>query len=383
MLGSTLGLMFATAACNARQEQSAPVLSSTPPPISAPVSSVRASAAVVPASANVAPTPGVVSHPGVVGIEAGTELRTLAFLPSGKTLLGVGWDGVLSSTDPVPTPRGVWVWDLARGTKIRTIPFADVEHGASAGQRIFVDSQDGSVHLWDLDQDKEIFSSYAEGAPVNAVALSQDGKLAAAVGEGGKLNIWTIGATTTPFTVTLAQGKLHTVAFTPDGRFVIVGTSERTALIVNANTGRVRATFAGHDERLATIDDQPVGVWSLATSPDGTLVATGSWDGVVRLWKAQTEGRTSKPAQALEGHNDLIMSLAFSADGRVVASGSRDGTARAWSVTAGKSLGTFKPDSHGGTPWSHFVTAVALSTDGTTLATGDGSGAIRFYALSP
>ena len=67
-------------------------------------------------------------------------------------------------------------------------------------------------------------------------------------------------------------------------------------------------------------------VASVAFSPDGRLLASGSWDRTVRLWDVQT-GRTLR---TLTGHTHMVTSVAFSPDGRVLASGSGDGTVRLW-----------------------------------------------------
>jgi WD40 repeat protein len=64
----------------------------------------------------------------------------------------------------------------------------------------------------------------------------------------------------------------------------------------------------------------------VAFSPDGSRVASGSYDETVRAWDAQT----GQCQQTLEGHSDWVHSVAFSPDGSRVASGSDDKTARVW-----------------------------------------------------
>ena len=67
-------------------------------------------------------------------------------------------------------------------------------------------------------------------------------------------------------------------------------------------------------------------IWAVAFSPDGRLVASGSSDRTVKLW----DPATGAVRRTLEGHSDSIMAVAFSPDGRLVASGSRDKTVRLW-----------------------------------------------------
>jgi WD40 repeat protein len=68
-------------------------------------------------------------------------------------------------------------------------------------------------------------------------------------------------------------------------------------------------------------------VTSVAFSPDGRRVVTGSGDGTARVWNLSG---TTAAAAVLEGHRDAVWSVAFSLDGKRVVTGSRDNTARVW-----------------------------------------------------
>ena len=71
-------------------------------------------------------------------------------------------------------------------------------------------------------------------------------------------------------------------------------------------------------------------VRSVAFSPDGRTLVSGSSDGTVRLWDVTTRQQIGDP---LNGHDDVIRSVAFSPDGKTLVSGGADGTARLWDVT--------------------------------------------------
>ena len=80
--------------------------------------------------------------------------------------------------------------------------------------------------------------------------------------------------------------------------------------------GRLLATLAGHTGP----------VHRVALSPDGRLLASGSWDRTLRLW----ETPNGRLLATLRGHTGLVLGVALFADGRLLASGSEDGTVRLW-----------------------------------------------------
>ena len=109
---------------------------------------------------------------------------------------------------------------------------------------------------------------------------------------------------------------VSSVAFSPDGTRLASGSSDKTIRLWDAATGEELATLRGHEE----------GVLSVAFSPDGTRLASASGDKTIKLWDAAT----GEELTVLRGHEGGVTSVAFSPDGSRIASGSRDKTIRLW-----------------------------------------------------
>ena len=105
-----------------------------------------------------------------------------------------------------------------------------------------------------------------------------------------------------------------------DGRAgrVAVGSGDGTVTIWDEKSGEAVHTLR-HDR----------GVWALAFSPDGRLLAAGEDAGTVRLWNVADWRKLKK----FPGHSGIVFSLAFNPEGTRLVSGSWDGTAQVWDVS--------------------------------------------------
>jgi len=104
--------------------------------------------------------------------------------------------------------------------------------------------------------------------------------------------------------------SVNSVAFSPDGRYIVSGSGDSTIWLWDAQTGKqVGHPLQGHTSS----------VNSVAFSPDGRHIVSGSWDKTIQLWNAQIGGQVGNP---LQGHTGSVLSVAFSPDGRHIVSGS-------------------------------------------------------------
>ena len=164
---------------------------------------------------------------------------------------------------------------------------------------------------------------------VSSVAFSPDGRRIVSGSTDNTLKVW--DAATGQETLTL---KGHTswvmsVAFSPDGRRIVSGSDDKTLKVWDAATGQETLTLKGHTEA----------VWSVAFSPDGRRIVSGGADKTMKVWDAATGQETL----TLKGHTGKVMSVAFSPDGRRIVSGSGDlfsgsgdNTLKIWDAATGQ-----------------------------------------------
>ena len=147
------------------------------------------------------------------------------------------------------------------------------------------------------------------------------------------------------------------VAFSPNGQTLASGSWDGKIRLWDVHTPQHKTLLIRH------LDD----VISVAFSPDGQTLASGSWDKTVRLWNPST-GRLKR---TLTGHAEGIESVAFSPDGQTLASGSADQTIRLWNPSNGQLKGTLRGQGR--------MRAVVFSPDGKTIASGSSDKTIRLW----
>jgi uncharacterized protein YjiK len=150
--------------------------------------------------------------------------------------------------------------------------------------------------------------------------------------------------------------QVETVAFSPNGQMLASGSRDKTIDLWEMPSGQLLRTLKGHSET----------IFSVAFSPDGRTLASGSED-AIRLWDEES----GQVLRTLKGSDDAI-AVAFSPDGRVLASGDYDKTIKFWDVASGRTVVT-------GVGHTKNIEAVAFSPDGRTLASGSDDKTIKLW----
>ena len=151
---------------------------------------------------------------------------------------------------------------------------------------------------------------------------------------------------------------VKSVAWSPDGERIVSGSYDSTARVWDVATQTTLVTYPGHNDP----------VERAAWSPDGQYIASASLDTTVQVWKAANGERVC----IYQGHNKSVWAIAWSPDGKHIVSGSEDGTAQVWGALTGEPVLTY--DKHNGP-----VETVAWSPDGQSIASGSDDSTVRIW----
>jgi WD40 repeat protein len=320
----------------------------------------------------------------------GSDIISIAFSPDG-TLIAAGTDD-----------NAVHLWDTTSGEEVATLrghrdSILSVAFSPD-GERLASGSSDHTVLLWNIEASLEagelspcnrtsVYGGLNAAQQANhncnrvhelagftndvrSLSFSDDGSLLAtgscAQQEGrrcssGEVRLWDVDM---PGEISLLLEQsdwVDSVAFSPDGSQLASGSRDQTIAIWDIETGNLTTTLYG---QLGEVE-------SVAFSDNGLLLVSGGGDENVLIWDLVN---SDNPPRVLSGHTEDITHVTFSPDGRLIVSASRDDHVRVWDVRSGIILGDFV--GHIGD-----VNSVAYRQDGTMFASGGADSTIRLWGL--
>ena len=143
--------------------------------------------------------------------------------------------------------------------------------------------------------------------------------------------------------------SVNSVAYSPDGLRIVSGSTDKTVKVWDPATGKETLTLNGHSDS----------VNSVSFSPDGKRIVSGSDDNTLKVWDAAT----GLEILTFAGHSDRVWSVSFSPDGKRIVSGSDDNSLKVWDAATGQETLTLKGHTGG-------VTSVSFSPNAKRVVSG-------------
>ncbi|MBD2731696.1 pentapeptide repeat-containing protein [Nostoc sp. FACHB-892] len=274
-----------------------------------------------------------------------------------------------------------------RNADLTTSMFAETLSSVSSvsfnpdGSLLATGDLEGKICLWRVVDGQQVLTLQGHTGWILAVTFSPDGKMLASCSHDSLIRLWDMqridSEPSNPATLAEVSdsshlpvtclntlrghfGQVWTIAFSPDGQLLASGSDDQTIRLWNAHDGTCLTVLQGHTG----------GVTSVSFSPNGQMLASASEDASIRLWSVD-HGTILK---TLSGHTRWVWAVAFSPDGQSLASGSEDCTIRLWEVKTG----TCRKTLQGHTGW---VTSLSFSPNGQTLASGSEDASVRLWSV--
>jgi WD40 repeat protein len=285
-------------------------------------------------------------------------VEAVAFSPDGGTLASCGFDHTVRLWD---TSR--WDGERPAPPEVLTHPSVVFAMAFSPDGSLLAAAADGSLTIWSRDPSyhRQVERS---GESYRSLAFSPDGRTLALGSEDGTIRLWEMPAARERAVLRGHIGTVKGLAFSPDGKFLASGGQEGRAVLWDA---------IGSTAPRVLVEEGPSPIRSLAFSPDGRIVGVAQ-----PTYKAQDVlffgVDTGAIRNRLSGHPLGVNALAFSPDGQTVVTAGIDRSIKLWDLALGKELAAVKDD--------HWVKSVAFSPDGRWLVYSGGHEDVRLLDMN-
>jgi WD40 repeat protein len=250
----------------------------------------------------------------------------------------------------------VWLWRAADGALLRTLEHNFVRSAAFSPDSRILASGSGDIRLWNPGDGTLIRTLDKQKLAIMSLAFSPDGRTLASASD--KVRLWHVANGTLirnldGYTARVSDASL---AYSPDGTMLALGTYDKEILLWRLSDGQLWRTMKGHTKR----------VNSVAFSPDGMTLASAGGDQTVRLWRV-ADGSLLRTLE-----HKFVDKVIFSPDGTMLASAGNDGV-KLWQVTDGSLRQSLAP--------GDTVAGITFSPDMTKLTVMSGNGRVRQVQL--